>query len=90
MTLAETIMRDLYLFHGCREIKKVTAIENIPIGAEWLTNDKKGSNYHQVIIILGRECRDCCDEMANLKIIQTIDNQAKHDDVVVYSDGYVM
>lgn len=41
-----------------------------------------------MMIILGRECRDWCDETADLEIRQ-IDSLAEDDDAVVYTDGSV-
>ena len=48
------------------------------------------TNYLNVIITLGRECRDWGNMKADLAVKQLIEDNARDDDVVVYTDGSVI
>jgi ribonuclease HI len=67
----------------------VTKIETITRGEEWIKTGKCMTAYQQVIITLGRECREWGNGKADLEIKQLIEDNAGDDDAIVYTDGSV-
>jgi ribonuclease HI len=70
-------------------IGQVSTVETIVKGEEWINTGKCMTEYQQVIITLGRECREWANGKADLEIKQLIDDNAGEDDAVIYTDGSV-
>lgn len=66
----------------------MTTVATLPKGEEWIPTDGSMMNYLNVIITLGRECRDWGNMKADLAVKQLIEDNARDDDVV-YTDGSV-
>ena len=65
-------------------IAKVTPVENVIKGAEWMRAGDEMKCYRKTIITLGRECRDWCNGRADLEINQLIADNSTDDDVIIY------
>jgi ribonuclease HI len=71
-------------------IEQVSTVDTIVKGEEWINTGKCMTEYHKVIITLGRECREWGNGKADLEIKQLIDDNAGDDDAVIYTDGSVL
>ena len=70
-------------------IAEVTPVENIFKGEEWMRTGDEMTSYRKTIITLGRVCRECGNERADLEINQLIADNSSDDDVVIHTDGSV-
>lgn len=65
-------------------IGQVMSVQLIHMGPEWIESISCRCT-HQVIIPLGREYREWCDGMAELTVLQLIDDNISEGDAVVYT-----
>ena len=71
-------------------ISQVCDLETINRGREWVEVPEDRTEWHKVIVTLGRECREWAAGRAEFEVQQLIQSNSHQGDIVIYTDGSVV